>query len=297
MGIRSSGIFFGIFGGIRWNVWFSGSALVVILTVLYACGVMEGDGLSEAKVGVVLGGESVHGDFEAAGGAREGAEPAWWDGLEGIIEAEGAASDADPARGEIGVQVVGGDIGDGIAEAIEVEDGAGGLVGGAARSGLGEADPIAQARSDFGELASGGEVGTGGGEEVASVEGVADRMEGPVGVGDGADGLDAVEGGGGEEEAVIGSDEDEVLGLDGDGLAGGADAGVDDGDVDGFGGKVWGGLGEEERPGANIAGWNLMADVEDGAAGGDTGDDAFHGGNEPVAGTEVGEQGNELHGN
>lgn len=97
------------------------------------------------------------------------------------------------------------------------------------------------------------------------------------------------------EETVVGTDEGVALGFDEEGSTLGADAGVDDGDVDGALGEVGPGLFEEEGGLGNAVRRDFVGDVGDRGGGGNGGDDAFHGANEVVGGAEVGKQGDHRY--
>ena len=264
-------------------------------SVLTLNGEFEGGAGGEAGNG---GGARVgDGDFVEAGGAGDDAELAGRAIGVGAGEEFGLSEAYGEGEGTVaeGGKFNGAEIGDEVAEAIDVEDGADvGAAGEARGYDSGAAHGIVDELAKFGGLDAGGEVGGDGGEDVAAVEGGGE-------VGEPESGLVEVAGFGfvcGEEEGeetVVGTDEGVALSFDEKGAAVGADAGVDDGDVDGALGEVGPGLLEEEGGLGDAVGWDFVGNVGDLCRGGNGGDDAFHGANEMVGGAEVGKQGDHRY--
>lgn len=139
-----------------------------------------------------------------------------------------------------------------------------------------------------------GEVGGDGGEDVTSMEGGANLGQAEFGVFDAATFQDGLVSDGESEQAVIGTDVECLLGLDDDGGALAADAGVDDCDVDGFLGEIGAGGKENEARGVDIAGGKIVSEVDDWGFGGEPGDHTFHGADESIEQAEVCGEGDHL---
>lgn len=251
------------------------------------------DGGSDGDSEFAGGGFLFHGDFQGSGGARDDEELGGRGFGVGVDESsEGFEADFEgDAFGGEGEEFGGVEVGDDVAEAVDVGDfalpeaaaDADGLAGG-------EAGGVVDELAEAGGGDAGGEVGGGGGKDVAAVECFRDVGELEFGVGDFA-GAGAGEGENVGEDAVVGGDEGVALGLDGEGAATTADAGIDDGDMDGAFGEVAPGLGEEEAGVIDLEGGDFVAKINDGGARGDGGDDAFEDAGVGVVEAEVGEEG------
>jgi hypothetical protein len=98
------------------------------------------------------------------------------------------------------------------------------------------------------------------------------------------------------EDAVVRANEAMVRGLDEDGTARCAHAGIDHDDMDGPLREIGPALGEREARLAELVRLDFVGDVDDAGAGRDGGDDAFHHADEVVLQTEIRQQGNQGRG-
>ena len=186
-------------------------------------------------------------------------------------------------------------VGDAVAEAIDVDHLANLEVSLDLDAGEGKPDKIACRGADIldGRLAA--EVRRNRGENVSSVKRATDRLAEKLLVLDSKDAFDFLLGEGQRENAVVRADEDEVGRLDGYGRAITADAGVDNGDMNRVGRVVFVTLFEGEGARHDVARRDFMSDVDDAVATADADHDAFHRADKPVARSKVGGQGDESH--
>lgn len=180
------------------------------------------------------------------------------------------------------------DVSDGVAETVRVNDFSPDGASRNFRLKPGQSDDVFLFWTEFVDSEAAAQVCSDGGEDVASVEGVVDGVQKVSFVLQPVDALDLFvcerEG----QYAVVGADEDVVVGLHSDGFAVAADAGINHCDVHGAPGKITVACHQRERAGADIARRNLVCDVHHRCFGMDAQDHPFHRSNEPILRAEVG---------
>jgi hypothetical protein len=240
---------------------------------------------------------AVDGDLQQVGAADEGEKFARSNvgvgAAEAVEVAVGGEMDAQVVfpTGEIGRRYTGHQV----AEAVDVEDLAFDALAVSLWGQLSELHRIGHRGTDCRQGEAASEMGGDWREEIAAVEGGAAAYIGQSGCIDGAHlGVGCVEGE--AEETVVRAYPVLIPTAGGQRAATAADAGIDDGQVDGIGGEFAGGVAQNKSAGENVLGRDFMGQVDQMGFRGDGEDDPFHGAHVVVPHAEVGGQGDDAHG-
>jgi len=238
------------------------------------------------------GAAAIHTDFQKAGGAENAERLAGaaiaigrmdsWNFLSPDGDAELSVGDEDLRNH------VGGNVCDEVAEIIDPQDDALHFSVGSARLGEGEADGIVDFLAETHGLLILGQPAGHRCEEVAAVKGIAHGAEEIVVGSDVADGKTFLRVEHHGEHAIVGSDEKMVIAGDEDGAPGGADSGIDNHHVNGLVREIFVGHADGERTVEDVAGQDVMADVDDLAFGEDFKNHSLHRAYQMVVGAVIG---------
>jgi len=256
----------------------------------------DSDLRAEAQPEALRRARAIDSNFQKAAGADDGYQSAATNRL--ISGGNGAHSLATHKNGRPAferTQDFGGNIGNGVAESVDIDHLSPDSFAGASWFRPRQADQIPATGSQLAKRHAIAQVSGHWSEDVASMKRATHPGQKITAIFERVDGFDFLPGQRPGEQTVIRSDEKIIGRLNRNGAAFGANARIDNGNVDGVPGKKRVACGESESARADISRSNFVGKINDPGPRRQAQDNPLHRAHEPIASTEVSGEGNATH--